>query len=117
MPIKYTANTLKKLEQLFEEARYRIRFEKGQFHSGYCVVEDKRIAVINKFLDIEGRINALLDIAPTIGFKVGELSGEMQQFYKQIMQSVMAEKSESRQINIEFEEEEKSHTEGAGSKQ
>lgn len=105
MTIKYTANTLKKLEQLFEEARYQIRFEKGQFHSGYCVMEEKRIAVINKFLDLEGKINALLDVAPAVGFKVNELSGEMQQFYRQIVQSVIAEKTEGRQMNIAFEQE------------
>ena len=58
MSFKYTPNTLKKLEELFEEARYVIRFEKGNFNSGYCVLEEKRVVVINKFFNIEGRINA-----------------------------------------------------------
>lgn len=84
MSFKYTPNTLKKLEQLYEEARYIIRYEKGNFNSGYCVLEDKRVAVINKFLSVEGRINALIDILPTISVNEEELSGEMLKWYRQL---------------------------------
>lgn len=87
MSFKYTANTLKKLEQLFEEARYIIRYEKGNFNSGYCILEDKRVVVINKFLNAEGRINALIEILPSVIVKEEELSGEMQKWYKQLHDS------------------------------
>ncbi|MEZ4919276.1 MAG: hypothetical protein R2792_09235 [Saprospiraceae bacterium] len=60
--MRYTATTLKKLEELFRELKYTIRYEKGRFQSGYCIVEDRKIAVINKFYDTEARINCLLDI-------------------------------------------------------
>ena len=85
MNLKYTANTLKKLEQLFEEARFRIRYEKGNFNSGYCLLDERRIAVINRFLDIEGRINALVEILPSIRVNEDELSGEMLKWYQQLM--------------------------------
>lgn len=85
MSFKYTPNTLKKLEQLYEEARYIIRYEKGTFNSGYCILEDKRVAVINKFLGIEGRINALIEILPTISVKEEELSTDMLKWYKQLV--------------------------------
>lgn len=81
---KYTPNTLKKLEQLFEEARYIIRYEKGNFNSGYCILEERRVVVINRFLNIEGRINALLEILPGIKVKEEELSGEMLKWYQQL---------------------------------
>lgn len=84
MSFKYTPNTLKKLEQLFEEARYIIRYEKGNFNSGYCVIEDRRVAVINRFLNVEARINVLLEILPSIEIKEEELSGEMLKWYKQL---------------------------------
>ena len=87
MSFKYTANTLKKLEELFEEARYIIRFEKGNFNSGYCILEDRRIVVINKFLNVEGRINALVEILPSINVNEEELSGEMQKWYKLLRDS------------------------------
>ncbi|MFT4061655.1 MAG: hypothetical protein QM642_04775 [Edaphocola sp.] len=84
MSFKYTPNTLKKLEQLFEEARFRVRYEKGNFNSGFCVLEDRRVAVINRFLNVEGRINALLEILPTIKINEEELSGEMMKWYRQL---------------------------------
>ncbi|MFA6057060.1 MAG: hypothetical protein WC756_02590 [Taibaiella sp.] len=87
MSFKYTPNTLKKLEQLFEEARYRVRYEKGNFNSGFCVLEDRRIAVINRFLNVEGRINALIEILPTLNVNEEELSGEMLKWYKQLLEN------------------------------
>jgi len=103
MSFKYTANTLKKLEQLFDEARYVIRYEKGNFNSGYCILEEKRIAVINRFLNVEGRINALVEILPSIQLKEEELSGEMLKFYKQLQdmqQSFGAENAVQTQMDI-----------------
>jgi hypothetical protein len=87
MSFKYTPNTLKKLEQLFEEARYRVRYEKGNFNSGFCVLEDRRIAVINRFLNVEGRINALVEILPTLNVNEEELSREMLKWYKQLLEN------------------------------
>ena len=60
--MKLTKTTLKKLEGLFGELGYVVRFEKGQFNSGYCVVESRKVVVINKFYDTEGRCNTLLDV-------------------------------------------------------
>lgn len=84
MSFKYTPNTLKKLEQLYDEARYIIRYEKGNFASGYCILEDRRVVVINKFLSVENRINALLEILPTIEVNEAELSSEMLKWYQQL---------------------------------
>jgi hypothetical protein len=85
MSFKYTPNTLKKLEQLFEEMSYIIRYEKGNFNSGYCLLEEKKIVVINRFLNIEGKINALAEILPTIAVTESDLSGEMLKFYHQLL--------------------------------
>src|SRR5436853_414781 len=68
MSFKYTANTLKKLEQLFEEASYIIRYEKGNFNSGYCILEDRKVVVINKFLSIEARI--VIDSSPDFRYQM-----------------------------------------------
>lgn len=84
MSFKYTPNTLKKLEELFEEARYIIRYEKGNFNSGYCILEERRVVVINKFFNVEGRINALVEILQNITVKEEELSTETLKWYKQL---------------------------------
>ena len=82
MNFKYNPQTLKKLESLFEEIGYVIRYEKGNFQSGYCLLEDKQIAVINKFLNIEGRMNVMLEILPTIEFDKENLSTEGKEHYQ-----------------------------------
>ncbi len=63
---KYTKHSLKKIEALLESQGYKVRYEKGSFQSGYCIVENRKIAVINRFFDTEGRINTLLEILSTI---------------------------------------------------
>jgi hypothetical protein len=62
MTISRTKHTLKKLEILAKELGYKVRYEKGNFQSGYCLVEHQRVAIVNKFFDTEGRVNVLLDI-------------------------------------------------------
>lgn len=85
MSIKYTPTTLKKLEELYDEIGYTVRLEKGNFHSGYCILQERRIAVINKFLPLEGRINALIDILPSIEVDLEKLSTEGRHFYEMVM--------------------------------
>lgn len=102
MSFKYTANTLKKMEQLFEEANYTIRYERGNFNSGYCVLEDRRVAVINRFLDMEGRINVLSEILPTIDINEESLSTEMQKWYKQL-QSISLKKDDDSSVQPEID--------------
>ena len=102
MSFKYTPNTLKKLEQLYEEARYIIRYEKGNFNSGYCVLEDRRVAVINKFFGIEGRINALIEILPTLNVNEDELSTEMLKWYKELMSTPASGDADSAQTEMDI---------------
>jgi len=60
--MKATRHNLKKIEELFEELSYDILYEKGTFNSGYCLVEQQKKIVINKFYDIEARMNTLTDL-------------------------------------------------------
>lgn len=81
---KYTRHSLKKLETLFEEIEYTIRYEKGNFNSGYAIVEDRNIIVINKFYDVEGRINVLLDILGQTAVPMEALGEQSLKLYKQL---------------------------------
>ena len=66
MNIKLTKQFQKKLELLLESQGYKIRFEKGNFKSGYCIIKNKKVVIINKYFTIEGKINALLEIINSI---------------------------------------------------
>ncbi len=78
---KYTRHSLKKLEGLFKALDYSIRYEKGSFTSGYCIVEDRKIAVVNRFYDTEGRINVLLEILGTVPVDEARLDDADRKFY------------------------------------
>jgi hypothetical protein len=65
---KFNKTTLQKLERIFDQLDYKVRYEKGNFQSGYCMVEDRKIAVINKFFDVEGRANTMLEILSNMDF-------------------------------------------------
>ena len=87
MNIKNTPHTLAKLEKIMEEGGYVMRYEKGTFNSGYCILESKSVVVVNKFLDVEGRINTLMDILLTLSLREEMLSAESYKLYRQIRQS------------------------------
>ncbi len=79
--MRYTTTTLKKIEEVFKELDYTIRYEKGNFQSGYCMVENRRMAVVNKFFDTEARIHTLLDILDTLVTDPGQLSEPARDLY------------------------------------
>lgn len=91
MNFKYTPNTLKKIEQLLDTVNYEIRYEKGSFNSGFCLLDTKKIIVINKFLDIEGKINSLIELIPTLKIDLSLINEEDQIFYDQITQKVLTQ--------------------------
>ena len=64
--IKYTTQFLAKLEDMVAESDYTLRYEKGNFKSGYCVLKDQKIIIVNKFYPTEGKINAMLDILKNV---------------------------------------------------
>jgi hypothetical protein len=64
--IKYTTQFLTKLEDMVAESDYTLRYEKGSFKSGYCVLKDQKIIIVNKFYPTEGKINAMLDILKNV---------------------------------------------------
>lgn len=81
---KYTRHSLKKLEMLFQALDYSVRYEKGSFTSGYCIVEARKIAVINRFYDTEGRINVLLEILGNLTIDETRLDDANRKFYHQV---------------------------------
>lgn len=89
--MKYTQSTLDKLETIAEESGYVLRYERGTFQSGYCILEDRKVVVLNKFLQTEGRINTLIDLLPQLEIKPGALSDESKKFYTQIVSKLNPE--------------------------
>ncbi len=82
--MKISANTLKSLERILTESGYVVRYERGNFQSGYCLLEQKKVVVLNKFLDTEGRINTVIDLLPHVAINTDALTLESQKLYEQL---------------------------------
>ena len=83
--MKFTQNTLDKIEKVIEEGGYIIRYERGTFQSGYCILQEKKVVVLNKFLQTEGRINTLIDLLPLLTINIDLLTLESQKLYEELM--------------------------------
>ena len=83
--MKYTQTTLDKLEKIVNEAGYVLRYERGTFQSGYCILELKKVVVLNKFLQTEGRINTLIDLIPQLAIQPELLTPEALKTFEEVM--------------------------------
>lgn len=89
MTIKYTKSFLNKLEDIFSESDYILRYEKGNFHSGYCILNDTRVAIVNKYFPLDGKINALLEILKSIEVEPNKLSDKNRAFFQELLQTTL----------------------------
>ena len=83
--MKYTQNTLDKVEKILDEAGYVLRYERGTFQSGYCILEQRKVVVLNKFLQTEGRINTLIDIIPQLNLMPEFFTAETRKVFDDVM--------------------------------
>jgi hypothetical protein len=89
MPVKYTKQYLHKLEDLMTETDFSLRYERGNFKSGYCLLNEERIAVINKYFSREGKINCLIDIIKSIEIDTEKLSEKNQSLFHDLSQTTL----------------------------
>jgi len=83
--MKYTQNTLDKIEKIIAETGYVIRYERGTFQSGFCILEEKKVVVLNRFLQLEGRINTLIDLIPQLKIDPITLTPESKKVFDDIV--------------------------------
>ena len=86
--MKYTQSTLDKLEAIPAEAGYVLRYERGTFQSGYCILEERKVVVLNKFLQPEGRINTLIDLIPQLDINTLVLTDASKKVYTEIISRI-----------------------------
>ncbi len=85
--IKYTNQFLTKLEEMIAESDYILRYEKGNFKSGYCLLREQKIMIINKFFATEGKINSLLDILKGISLDTTRFTEKSLKLYQELSQT------------------------------
>jgi len=91
--MKFNQHTLDQLESVLEEAGYVVRYERGNFQSGYCILEEKKVVVLNKFLSLEGRVQTVLDLLPQIQINIDLLTDHSQRLYADVLSMAAAKEA------------------------
>ncbi|MEI6151193.1 MAG: hypothetical protein WCQ10_01610 [Chitinophagia bacterium] len=89
--MKLTQTTLDKLEDILGESEFVVRYERGNFQSGWCLLEARRIVVLNKFLNLEARINTLLELIPVLDIQFDKITHESQKLYTEVKKLSLTE--------------------------
>ncbi len=93
-----TKSYLSKLEDLVSEGGYVVRYERGNFKSGYCVLKENRLVLINNFLPLDGRISTMTELAVLLPLEESNMSDKS----LKILAEIRLEKGPS-QGEISFE--------------
>ena len=64
----YKRGALQQVEKQFTDNGFKIRYEKGNFKAGYCIVQNSKVIIVNKFYNNEARHNCLVEIMEANGF-------------------------------------------------
>ena len=89
MNLSITTHTLDKLELLLKALDYRVRYEKGNFKTGACVLENSRVVVVNKFSNLESKIQGLADLLAPLEVQDELLDDKQKQLLNQLKQTTL----------------------------
>ena len=82
-----TNHTLEKLEMLLKSAGYRVRYEKGNFKTGSCLLLSSRMVIVNRFSNLESKILALAELMRDLEIDYNLLDDKQVTFLQQIKQT------------------------------
>ena len=63
---KKLRTTYNELKEVFEKLNYKVVLDKGNFNTGYCLLEHEKIIVVNKNKPYENRVKILSSILSKI---------------------------------------------------
>ena len=89
MNLSITNHTLDKLESLLKALDYRVRYEKGNFKTGACILENSRVVVVNKFSNLESKIQGLADLIGTLEVQDQLLYDKQKHLLNQLKQTTL----------------------------
>ncbi|MEO6149605.1 MAG: hypothetical protein ABIP28_05565 [Mucilaginibacter sp.] len=82
-----TTHTLEKLELLLKTGGYRVRYEKGNFKTGACLLQNSKVIVVNRFSNTESRIQALIELTHELEIDHSQLDEKQIVFLHQLKQT------------------------------
>lgn len=85
--VSITQYNLDKIENLLSDLGYRVRYEKGNFKTGACVIQNSKVIVVNKFSNLEIKINSLIQLIKDFELSKEELDEKQWVFYRSLLKS------------------------------
>jgi hypothetical protein len=85
--LSLTPHTLEKLEMLLKAAGYKVRYEKGNFKTAACLLQNSRMIVVNKFSNVESRILAISELIRELEFDLKSLDDKQLALVQQLKQT------------------------------
>ena len=85
--LPFTQHSLDKLEALFKGMGYKVRYEKGSFKTGSCLLQNSKIIVVNRFSNIEVKINSLIELLKELEPDITQLDDKQKQLLFNIKQT------------------------------
>ncbi|MDB4285960.1 hypothetical protein N9933_01500 [bacterium] len=64
--MRATKNSQDKLQGILKSLGFVIRYERGNFRGGHCIVMEEQMIIINKFFPLESKITTLMAIIQDI---------------------------------------------------
>lgn len=83
--VSITQYNLDKIENLLADIGYKVRYEKGNFKTGACVIQNSKVIVVNKFSNLEIKINSLVQLIKEFEFEKEQLDEKQWTFYKSLL--------------------------------
>ncbi|SKB83640.1 hypothetical protein SAMN05660841_02596 [Sphingobacterium nematocida] len=83
--VSITQYNLDKIENLLADIGYKVRYEKGNFKTGACVIQNSKVIVVNKFSNLEIKINSLVQLIKEFEFEREQLDEKQWGFYKSLL--------------------------------
>ena len=66
---------------------FKVRYEKGNFKTGSCLLEHNKVIVVNKFSNLEGKIAALINLVKQTNADENLFDDKQRQFYQSLKQT------------------------------
>lgn len=85
--LTFTTHTLEKMELLLKSAGFKVRYEKGNFKTGACLLLNSKMIVVNRFSNLESKILSLAELLRELEVDQTLLDDKQIAFLQQLKQT------------------------------
>lgn len=77
---KELEDLLNDLKSLATQMGAKVRFEKGDFKGGYCILKENKVIVLNKISNLQRKVITLAAALKELGLEVVYISPKLREF-------------------------------------